>query len=879
MVRAMERRSEGKRFQVAVCLQQGPGIAKRLDEELEKHNQELKNEVVLDVADDDVAEVDFPDMRVPLPTDMVQTSPVSNGTPKTGSTEPKPKKKRKSSPREYIPLYRSGPYAMMMALLKASERIGYKGYLTKAELQQQAQPFTDTSFTVPEPDSYYTAWSSMSTLIKKGFVMKAGNPARFSLTDAGYALCNKLTTATETHNTTIGSPYPTSPQLPTNPISPPSTLRSPQVSKSHAATPRSQATPKPSTPSATITSMDSPSINVVTGNDSPNSEYPYGNPSKDFLASYRYKTSGTEVMPNQVGSLKFWYVGSDGECVDHQDMAGVIIDDEISFGYLIKCQKLELDKSKVKYKLDESRPGKDGYIFAYVDSQSIERLSQVSESTTLAMPKKKPSAITTTMLNEAEDDSDDEILMRPLFERLAGAQSDCEKTNASASSSVEKPEIISITELNRAKSSTTSRPSGSKSNTTGLKPSSAALSVPGQEKPPSQTTQRSTRVVETNLMTTQTKSLNTHEKQPTQAKRPVQITLDTEEKQPLTLDIEPSKTSTHSEPPKEKSISLLATTKGLDPSSESATSNKVEKVIVPEFQLKPGSYEIVLCVDFIETTGGSKTGRKEEMVKELRMNGVYFDVRKLNVGDFLWIAREKILPIPGQLVLPERRELVLDYIVERKRMDDLCSSIKDGRFKEQKFRLLNSGLQHPVYLVEDFGSMNLMSMPAQTLEQAIVNTQIGQEFFVKRTRDIKDSAAYLTLMTRYLQTTYENKTLNAIRREDIEHVKIEENKINTFLMTFQELNDISIKNRILTVGELFGKQLLQIPGVAAEKVVGILEQYPTLKDLLEAYEEQTTEKAKETLLSDIKFGKMKRKIGPSVSKTVYQLYCTKGALS
>ena len=35
-------------------------------------------------------------------------------------------------------------------------------------------------------------------------------------------------------------------------------------------------------------------------------------------------------------------------------------------------------------------------------------------------------------------------------------------------------------------------------------------------------------------------------------------------------------------------------------------------------------------------------------------------------------------------MLPERRELVLDYVVERKRMDDLCSSINDGRFKEQK---------------------------------------------------------------------------------------------------------------------------------------------------------------------------------------------------
>lgn len=30
------------------------------------------------------------------------------------------------------------------------------------------------------------------------------------------------------------------------------------------------------------------------------------------------------------------------------------------------------------------------------------------------------------------------------------------------------------------------------------------------------------------------------------------------------------------------------------------------------------------------------------------------------------------------------RELVLDYIIERKRMDDLCGSIIDGRFREQK---------------------------------------------------------------------------------------------------------------------------------------------------------------------------------------------------
>lgn len=43
-------------------------------------------------------------------------------------------------------------------------------------------------------------------------------------------------------------------------------------------------------------------------------------------------------------------------------------------------------------------------------------------------------------------------------------------------------------------------------------------------------------------------------------------------------------------------------------------------------------------------------------------------------------------PSPGQLRAPAGRELVLDYIIERKRMDDLCGSIIDGRFREQKVR-------------------------------------------------------------------------------------------------------------------------------------------------------------------------------------------------
>jgi crossover junction endonuclease MUS81 len=83
----------------------------------------------------------------------------------------------------------------------------------------------------------------------------------------------------------------------------------------------------------------------------------------------------------------------------------------------------------------------------------------------------------------------------------------------------------------------------------------------------------------------------------------------------------------------------------------------------------------------------------DEVLKNLRENNVVNEVRKLNVGDFLWIAQHNSND--------KLKELVLPYIIERKRLDDLSSSIKDGRYHEQKFRLKNSGIKNIVYLIEN----------------------------------------------------------------------------------------------------------------------------------------------------------------------------------
>ncbi|KAL7875946.1 hypothetical protein AOLI_G00109090 [Acnodon oligacanthus] len=302
--------------------------------------------------------------------------------------------------------------------------------------------------------------------------------------------------------------------------------------------------------------------------------------------------------------------------------------------------------------------------------------------------------------------------------------------------------------------------------------------------------------------------------------------------------------------------------------------------------LLPGSYDIVLCVDFIETTGGN-TARKQELVKELQRNGVTFDIRKLNVGDFLWVAHEKVTPVPGQLRPPVAKELVLDYIIERKRMDDLCGSIMDGRFREQKFRLKRCGLHKPIYLVEECGSAAAhMSLPESTLQQAIVNTQVVDGFFVKRVQDVKESAAYLTVMTRYLQKLYQNCTLFCHSRElegngdfEVENGVTERENPRCSLISFTEFNYGAVKNKCQTVRDVFARQLMQISGISGDKAAAILEHYSTVSSLLKAYAQCATEAEGEKLLSSIKYGKLKRNLGPALSRTIYQLYCTRGPLS
>lgn len=283
--------------------------------------------------------------------------------------------------------------------------------------------------------------------------------------------------------------------------------------------------------------------------------------------------------------------------------------------------------------------------------------------------------------------------------------------------------------------------------------------------------------------------------------------------------------------------------------------------------LESSKFDIILLVDTQETSGGKTKPQHDATIKELTQLDVLFEIRHLKVGDFAWIARCRRKKI----------ELILPYIVERKRIDDLNASIIDGRFHEQKYRLKQSGITNLIYIIEDYEKSQKLPIAYSSLMQASINTLIQDDFSLKYTKSHKDSMFYLSSLTRILIKTFKDKNLVGCKKEIIKetNVKLLPSNIsnNTCnLMEFEEFNKAASKHKVFKVNEMFIRQLLQLKGMSVDKALAIVEHYPTPRLLIDALH---TSDCGELLLANIQFGNRKRLIGSVISKTIYQLYTKK----
>lgn len=324
---------------------------------------------------------------------------------------------------------------------------------------------------------------------------------------------------------------------------------------------------------------------------------------------------------------------------------------------------------------------------------------------------------------------------------------------------------------------------------------------------------------------------------------------------------EPSKKNPESRVKKKSQTTVKKKTAKNSKDKESNEKNTAVDEALVDVHLIPNQFDIILLVDTQETSAGKTKPQHDATLVELSELGVLFEVRHLKVGDFAWIARCRLT----------NKELVLPYIAERKRIDDLSASIRDGRFHEQKFRLKQSGIDNLIYIVESYDRNTRLTIPHSSLMQAAVNSLVQEKFNVKYTRSHKDSMFYLSSLTRILIKVFKEKTLIGSKKEHIAPMNILRDTIS--LMEFNEFNKAASKQKTFKVNQMFVRQLLQLNGISVEKALAIVERYPTPKVLVNAL--NNVESNGELLLASIQFGNKKRLIGPSISKTIYQLYTQK----
>ena len=172
-------------------------------------------------------------------------------------------------------------------------------------------------------------------------------------------------------------------------------------------------------------------------------------------------------------------------------------------------------------------------------------------------------------------------------------------------------------------------------------------------------------------------------------------------------------------------------------------------------------------------------------------------------------------------------------IIERKSVSDLISSIKDGRYAEQSFRL--NGIDHEnhniIYLIE--GSLRNLGNEMQMAYSSIFSINYYKGFSVYRSESI-DETAYI-LMNMYLKLKKENNK-NPFYQKVSEN--IEENKYT------DEINDNKNNEKYCSVikkkknanisHENFGEIILcQIPSVSSVTAVAIMKEFKSFNNLLE----------------------------------------------
>ena len=322
----------------------------------------------------------------------------------------------------------------------------------------------------------------------------------------------------------------------------------------------------------------------------------------------------------------------------------------------------------------------------------------------------------------------------------------------------------------------------------------------------------------------------------------------------------------------------------LGPENEGDQNDAVLPTFTP-IVIPAGSFTVHLVLDTREVR--TKTDR-DYISEQLNKIGVDPISRALPLGDALWIA--KLKPTSEGMLTSKntgddgegKDEIMLDYIIERKRLDDLIGSIKDGRFHEQKFRLRRSAVKTVTYIIEDFSiSTENEDKYGEAVSSAIASTQVVNGYFVKRTAKLDDTIRYLARMTKLLQAKYEKQDLPIIPTNVIgtkTYLPLitrlrQDQPTKGHYITFSAFSALCGKSDTMTLRDVFLKMLMCTRGVTGEKALEIQRRWKTPGDFIGAFDSRQEQKAKDAMVSE-KLGTLipRKKIAKGLSTKIAEVW-------
>jgi crossover junction endonuclease MUS81 len=261
-----------------------------------------------------------------------------------------------------------------------------------------------------------------------------------------------------------------------------------------------------------------------------------------------------------------------------------------------------------------------------------------------------------------------------------------------------------------------------------------------------------------------------------------------------------------------------------------------------------------LLVDYRESAFINKLSEysyiENDVLKSVEINNIEisYKITSLPIGDF--VIQSDLDDIN-----------TVEMIIERKCIKDLCASITDGRFREQKTRLFDSvkDVSRITYIIEGAKKIQIVEgvEKQNMLSQNIINGSILNLIYKHN---------YKVIQTDNKLDTFNNILLlyKKFKNGDIKNDKL--NQTVELVTKSKKISD----NKLLN-------QLCLISGVSSKTANVIITEmkFTTIQDIIEMYLSKSSEKEREEMLCNIIIDNSKkiRKVGNALSKKIYYYFC------